>query len=90
MPAGLPYLYLTEDGNDNEQSGVFARNEEGQYAAIAVADVTRVGDATSLAFSPSLKHMLFAMKGSGKVYMVEREDGESFDAPVLATSYIEE
>ena len=90
VPAGLPYLYLTEDGNDNEASGIFARNADGQYAAIVEADVTRIGDATSLAFSPSLKHMLFAMKGSGKVYVVEREDGESFDAPVLATSYIEE
>ena len=90
LPADLPYLYLTEDGNDNEQSGIFARNDDGQYAAIVVADDRRGGDASSLAFSPSLKQMFFAMKGSGKVYMVERQDGESFDSPVLATSYIEE
>jgi hypothetical protein len=34
--------------------------------------------------------MFFATKGTGEVFMVEREDGQPFDESVLATSYIEE
>eukprot|EP00563_Minutocellus_polymorphus_P011779 CAMPEP_0181071806 /NCGR_PEP_ID=MMETSP1070-20121207/28241_1 /TAXON_ID=265543 /ORGANISM="Minutocellus polymorphus, Strain NH13" /LENGTH=557 /DNA_ID=CAMNT_0023152833 /DNA_START=289 /DNA_END=1962 /DNA_ORIENTATION=+ len=89
LPADLPSLYFCEDGNDNEKSGVFARNEDGRYVAI-LEDEDRRGDVSALAFSPSLRQMFVATKSTGEVFMVEREDGQSFDAPVLAAVYIEE
>ena len=88
LPAGVPSLYFCEDGNYNESSGIYARTDDGRYVEILEDDDER-GDVSSLAFSPSLKQMFFATKGTGEVFMVEREDGRGFDEPVLATAYIE-
>jgi hypothetical protein len=89
LPAGVPSLYFCEDGNDNESSGIYARTEEGRYVAILM-DVDEQGDVTSLAFSPSLRQLFFALKNTGKVFMLERQDSRRFDEPPLVTSYIEE
>ena len=89
LPANVPSLYFCEDGNDNESSGIYARTDDGRYVAILEDDDGR-GDISSLAFSPSLKQMFFATKGTGEVFMVEREDDQPFDQAVLAISYIEE
>jgi len=85
IPSDLPLLYFAE-GND-DKAGIYARNEDGQYVTI-LEDQRERGDIAALAFSPNLKNMYFALKGSGEVFMVEREDGHGFDSAALEMSFI--
>jgi hypothetical protein len=79
-------LYFTEEGGNERNAGVHARDGQGRYYTVFESQLYE-DETTGLSFSPDGQFMYVAYQGTGLLFAIWRTDGHPFHAAHLDVKY---